>query len=136
MVLCEGRFGRGSPSYLDIEGGSQGSSHSFRRGYGFASKAPQLVDFDDMLMDRPSLFTRMAITTKTKPRELLVSEAVSSSPPTIGMALPTPSINPLLKRMASDAPTDSQPSKRAKKYSLVQKKRTQVLVRDSSGEGS
>ncbi|GAA0157435.1 hypothetical protein LIER_14703 [Lithospermum erythrorhizon] len=168
MVLCEGRYGRGSPSYLDIEGGSQGSSHSFRRGYGSggetkeyitprkktsylvihfamkpyelvniaASKAPQLVDFDDMLMERPFLFTRVAITPKTKPRESLIPEAVSSSPSATGVALPTPSINPLLKRMASDAPTTSQPSKRAKKSLLVQKKSIQVKARDSSGEGS
>ncbi|GAA0167648.1 hypothetical protein LIER_22531 [Lithospermum erythrorhizon] len=40
-----------------------------------ASFAPQLVDFDAMLMDRPSLFTRMSITTKTKPRESMVPEA-------------------------------------------------------------
>ncbi|GAA0145853.1 hypothetical protein LIER_36208 [Lithospermum erythrorhizon] len=84
-----------------------------------ASKAPQLVDFNDMLMDRPSVFTRMAITTKTKPRESLVLEAISSSPPATGVALTTLSINPLLKRMASDAPNASQPSKRAKKFSLV-----------------
>ncbi|GAA0168182.1 hypothetical protein LIER_22954 [Lithospermum erythrorhizon] len=88
-----------------------------------SSQAPQLVDFNDMLMDRPSLFTRVAITTKTKPRESLVPEAVSSSPLPSGATLPTPSINPLLKRMASDAPPATQHPKKAKKSSVVQKKK-------------
>ncbi|GAA0150598.1 hypothetical protein LIER_37139 [Lithospermum erythrorhizon] len=69
-----------------------------------SSQAPQLVDFNDLLMDLPSLFTRVAITTKMKPRESLVPKAVASSPLASGATLPTPSINPLLKRMASDAP--------------------------------
>ncbi|GAA0146292.1 hypothetical protein LIER_06284 [Lithospermum erythrorhizon] len=40
------------------------------------SQASQLVDFNVMLMDRPSLFTWVAITTKTKPCESLVHEAL------------------------------------------------------------
>ncbi|GAA0161911.1 hypothetical protein LIER_18118 [Lithospermum erythrorhizon] len=103
-----------------------------------SSQAPQLVDFNDMLMmDRPSLFTRVAITTQTKPRELLIPEAVASSPLASGVVLPTPSMNPRLKRMASDAPPTTQPLKKAKKSSEVQKKKkTQPIAHGSSDEGS
>ncbi|GAA0152848.1 hypothetical protein LIER_11223 [Lithospermum erythrorhizon] len=96
---------------------------------------PQLVDFDDMLMDRPSPFTRVAIVTKTKPRESLVLEATSTSPPPTNSA-PTPAINPLLKRMATVVPSASQPSKKAKKCGPPKKKATQVLARDTSAEAS
>ncbi|GAA0174432.1 hypothetical protein LIER_27822 [Lithospermum erythrorhizon] len=101
-----------------------------------AFREPQLVDFDDMLMDRPSIFTRMAITTKTKPRESLLNEVTFTYPPATSVVLPTPSINPLLKRMASDAPSASQPSKKAKKSSDPKQKTTQVSARDSSGDES
>ncbi|GAA0155546.1 hypothetical protein LIER_13250 [Lithospermum erythrorhizon] len=85
-----------------------------------SSQVPQLVDFNDMLMDRPSVFTLVAITTKMKPRESLVPEAVASSPLASGTSLPTPS-----------------PLKKAKKPSEAQKKKkSQPLTRDSSDEGS
>ncbi|GAA0169410.1 hypothetical protein LIER_40753 [Lithospermum erythrorhizon] len=74
---------------------------------------------------------------KTKPRESLVPEAVASSPLASGATLPTPSINPLVKRMASDGPPPTQPPKKAKTSSAVQKKKgSQLLARDSSPEGS
>ncbi|GAA0176380.1 hypothetical protein LIER_29385 [Lithospermum erythrorhizon] len=100
-----------------------------------ASIKPQLVDFDDMLMDHPSLFTRVAIITKTKPRESLIPEATSTSPSPTNRA-PTQTINPLLKRMATSVPSASQPSKKAKKSAPPKKKATQVLARDSFGEES
>ncbi|GAA0156183.1 hypothetical protein LIER_38229 [Lithospermum erythrorhizon] len=59
-----------------------------------ASAERQLVDFDDMLMDNPSLFTRLAIVTKTKSRDAMIHEATSTSPPPTNSA-PTPTINPL-----------------------------------------
>ncbi|GAA0165140.1 hypothetical protein LIER_20617 [Lithospermum erythrorhizon] len=86
------------------------------------STQPQLVSLDDMLMDRPSLFTPVAIITKTKPRESLLSEAVSSSPPPT-TTVPIPAINPFLKRMATAVPS-VPPPKKAKK------------ARDSSNEES
>ncbi|GAA0168603.1 hypothetical protein LIER_23280 [Lithospermum erythrorhizon] len=96
-----------------------------------ASTQPQLVTFDDMLMDRLSLFTRVAIVTKTKPCESLYSKAVSSSlPPTT--TVPIPAINPFMKRMETAAPS-VPPPKRAKKTIPSRKK---VLAWDSSSEES
>ncbi|GAA0159158.1 hypothetical protein LIER_38806 [Lithospermum erythrorhizon] len=69
-----------------------------------ASKEPQLVDFDDILMDHPSLSTRVPIVTKTKPRESMIPEATSTSPPPTSV-VHTPAINPLLKRMATAFPS-------------------------------
>ncbi|GAA0140976.1 hypothetical protein LIER_02224 [Lithospermum erythrorhizon] len=52
-------------------------------------RAPTVVDFDDLVSDRPTLFPRVAITTKTKPRTSMVPESFSpvllatdSHPPT------------------------------------------------------
>ncbi|GAA0152925.1 hypothetical protein LIER_11284 [Lithospermum erythrorhizon] len=87
-----------------------------------ASTKPQLVDFNVMMMDHPSLFTRVAITTKTKPSESMVPEATSTSPHLPSAIVPTPSINPMLKRM------------KAKKYFPSKKKTSQVLDRDSLEE--
>ncbi|GAA0159122.1 hypothetical protein LIER_15977 [Lithospermum erythrorhizon] len=98
-----------------------------------ASVEPQLVDFDDILVDRPSLVTCVAIATKTKPRESMVPEA-TSTPSTNNV--PILVINPLLKRMATAAPSASQPSKKAKKTAPPNKKATQVLARDSLDEES
>ncbi|GAA0175847.1 hypothetical protein LIER_28943 [Lithospermum erythrorhizon] len=92
-----------------------------------ASKEPQLVDFDDMLIDRPSLFTRVPIVTKNKTRESMIPEATSTSPPT--NIVPTPPINPLLKRMVTAAPTVPPPLKKAKKNAPPKKK---ILAHDSS----
>ncbi|GAA0176170.1 hypothetical protein LIER_29213 [Lithospermum erythrorhizon] len=96
-----------------------------------ASTQPQLVSFDNMLMDRPSLFTRVAIVTKTKPRESFLSKVVSSSPPPT-TTVPIPAINPFLKRMATAAPS-MPPPKKAKKAVPSKKK---VLARDTSSEES
>ncbi|GAA0168193.1 hypothetical protein LIER_22963 [Lithospermum erythrorhizon] len=94
---------------------------------------PQLVDFDVMLMDHSSLFTHVAITTKTKPHASMVLEDTSTGPPST--TLLTPSINPVLKRMATYAPSAaSQFSKKAKKSTHPKKKANQVLDRDSSEE--
>ncbi|GAA0170443.1 hypothetical protein LIER_40965 [Lithospermum erythrorhizon] len=83
------------------------------------------------------MFIWVAITTKAKPRESLVPEAVASSPFASGTSLPTPSVNPLLKRMASDALPTTQPMKKAKKPLEAQKKKkSQPLTRGSSDEGS
>ncbi|GAA0172206.1 hypothetical protein LIER_26073 [Lithospermum erythrorhizon] len=97
-----------------------------------ASKEPQLVDFDDMLMDRPSLFTRVPIVTKTKLRESMIPEAISTSPPT--NTIPAPTINPILKRKATVAPSAPPPLRKAKKNAPPPKKK--VLARDSLSEGS
>ncbi|GAA0167947.1 hypothetical protein LIER_22779 [Lithospermum erythrorhizon] len=64
------------------------------------STEPKLVDFDDMLIDHPSLFARVAIIMKTKPRESVVPESISTSPPSTNNVL-IPAIDPLLKRMAT-----------------------------------
>ncbi|GAA0170792.1 hypothetical protein LIER_24976 [Lithospermum erythrorhizon] len=93
-----------------------------------ASKEPQLVDFDDMLMDRPSLFARVPIITKTKPRESMIPEATSTSPPPTSV-VHTPTINPLLKRMETVAPSVPPPQKKTKRTAPQKKK---VLARDSS----
>ncbi|GAA0169010.1 hypothetical protein LIER_23582 [Lithospermum erythrorhizon] len=96
-----------------------------------SSQVPQLVDLDDMLMDFPSLFTCVAITTQIKPRESLVPGAAASFPITSGAALPNASVNPLLKRMASDVPLATQPLKKAKKSSGIQKKKkSHPIARD------
>ncbi|GAA0143362.1 hypothetical protein LIER_04062 [Lithospermum erythrorhizon] len=84
-----------------------------------------------MLMDRPCLFTRVAIVTKTKPRESLLSEAVLSSPPPT-TTVPIPAINPFLTRMATTTPSAS-PHKNAKNAISSRKK---VLAHDSSSEDS
>ncbi|GAA0185077.1 hypothetical protein LIER_32365 [Lithospermum erythrorhizon] len=44
--------------------------------------APADVDFDKMLSERPSLFPRVAITTKTKPRASMVLESAPAASPT------------------------------------------------------
>ncbi|GAA0170331.1 hypothetical protein LIER_24619 [Lithospermum erythrorhizon] len=94
-----------------------------------ASAEPKLVDFDDMLMDHPSLFTRVAIVPKAKPRKSMVPEATSTSPPpTVNVSIPT--INPLLKRMATASPSVLPPSKKAKKAAPSKK----ILTSDSSYE--
>ncbi|GAA0161414.1 hypothetical protein LIER_17738 [Lithospermum erythrorhizon] len=99
-----------------------------------SSREPQLVYFDAMLMDRPSLFTSVSITTKTKPRESTVPEVASTSP-SLSTVIPTPTIHPMLKRMAKDAPsTAAQPSKRDRKSASQGKKSTQVLARYSPQE--
>ncbi|GAA0186213.1 hypothetical protein LIER_33501 [Lithospermum erythrorhizon] len=88
---------------------------------------PAEIDFDEMLSERPSLFTRVAITTKTRPRESLAPESAPASIPTI--LIPS-----MLKRMATEIPSStSRPSKRTKTSSL-KKKVTQVLARDSKEE--
>ncbi|GAA0186519.1 hypothetical protein LIER_33807 [Lithospermum erythrorhizon] len=98
-----------------------------------ASAEPKLVDFNDMLMDRLSLFTRVAIVPKTKPRKSMVLEATSSSPPpTVNVHIPM--INPLLKRMAMTSPSVPPPSKKAKKAAPSKKKVSKILAHDSSYE--
>ncbi|GAA0164998.1 hypothetical protein LIER_20508 [Lithospermum erythrorhizon] len=107
-----------------------------------ASAQPKLVDFDDMLIDRPSLFTHVAIVPKTKPCKSMVPEANSSSPPpTVNVLIPTvnvliPTINPLLKKMAKASPSVPPPSKKAKKVAPSKKKPSKILARDSLDEES
>ncbi|GAA0154548.1 hypothetical protein LIER_12495 [Lithospermum erythrorhizon] len=75
-------------------------------------KAPAGFDFDEMLSEQPSLFPRVAITTKTKPRASMVAESTPASPPVAISAILIPS---MLKRLEKDVPAStSQPSKRAK----------------------
>ncbi|GAA0162188.1 hypothetical protein LIER_18334 [Lithospermum erythrorhizon] len=100
-----------------------------------ASTEPKLVDFDDMLMDSPSLFTRVAIVPKKKPRKCMIQEPSSISPPPTNN-VHIPAINPLLKRMATTSPSVPLPSKKAKKMAPSKKKASQVLARDSSDEES
>ncbi|GAA0165685.1 hypothetical protein LIER_21019 [Lithospermum erythrorhizon] len=44
-------------------------------------KEPTDVDFDEMMSKRPSLFPRVAITTKAKPRASMVPEPTPAAPP-------------------------------------------------------
>ncbi|GAA0141728.1 hypothetical protein LIER_35447 [Lithospermum erythrorhizon] len=90
-------------------------------------------DFDEMLSERPPLFTRMAITTKTKPRDSMVPESTSAAP-LPSTVIVAPVVNSILKRMVKDIhASTSRPSNRLKK-SLPKKKTTQVLARDSNEE--
>ncbi|GAA0153499.1 hypothetical protein LIER_11722 [Lithospermum erythrorhizon] len=64
--------------------------------YTDTEKAPADVDFDDMVSDRPPLFSRVAITTKTKPRASMVPESTSTTPLATG-SNPPPTTIPLVK---------------------------------------
>ncbi|GAA0143824.1 hypothetical protein LIER_04418 [Lithospermum erythrorhizon] len=104
-----------------------------------ASAEPKLVDFNDMLMDCPSFFTRVAIVPQTNPLKSMVPEATSSSPPPT-VNVPIPTIYPLLKRMAPflhpcphllKRPRRQPPSKRKRPKSWRGK-----AVRKNQGEAS
>ncbi|GAA0182964.1 hypothetical protein LIER_30468 [Lithospermum erythrorhizon] len=92
---------------------------------------PADVDFDDMVSDRPTLFTRVAITSKTKPMASMVPES-SSIPPSATSATPPTTLPPtsilyanvpsMLKRLAREPPTSgSQPVKRIKVLTYTKK---------------
>ncbi|GAA0173160.1 hypothetical protein LIER_26833 [Lithospermum erythrorhizon] len=49
---------------------------------------PNEIDFGEMLLERASIFTHVAITIKTKPRESMVPKSTFSAPPS--NVLPTP----------------------------------------------
>ncbi|GAA0140583.1 hypothetical protein LIER_01899 [Lithospermum erythrorhizon] len=95
---------------------------------------PADVDFDEMLSDRPSMFSCVDIATKMRPRESMVPESTSTVlPPT---SIPAVLILSMLKRMVKDIPTSTlRPSKRVK-TSAPKKKATQVLARDSGEEAT
>ncbi|GAA0159852.1 hypothetical protein LIER_38934 [Lithospermum erythrorhizon] len=84
-----------------------------------------------MLMDLPSLFSRVPIVTKTKPGESMIPKVTSISPPPTN-TIPTPTINPLPKRIATTT-LSAPPPKKAKKAAPSKRK---TLARGSSGEES
>ncbi|GAA0138950.1 hypothetical protein LIER_00596 [Lithospermum erythrorhizon] len=63
----------------------------------------------------------------TKPRESMVPEATSTSPP-LTNNVPIPAINPLLINMLTTSPSVPPPSKKTKKTAPSKKKVTQVLL--------
>ncbi|GAA0151220.1 hypothetical protein LIER_09988 [Lithospermum erythrorhizon] len=83
--------------------------------YNNVDRAPADVDFDDMVSDRPTLFSRVAITSKTKPRASVVPESTYVPPPTTGSTFPTTTHPPtniplakipsMLKRLAREPST-------------------------------
>ncbi|GAA0158498.1 hypothetical protein LIER_15506 [Lithospermum erythrorhizon] len=107
--------------------------------YTDTEKASADVDFDDMVSDRPSLFCRVAITTKTKPGASMVPESTSTTPQATGSnppqtTIPLAKIPSMLKRLAGEPPaSNSQPTKRAK-VPAPKKKTPQVSTRGSGEE--
>ncbi|GAA0175146.1 hypothetical protein LIER_28381 [Lithospermum erythrorhizon] len=112
--------------------------------YTNTKRAPADVDFDDMVSDRPSPFSRVAITTKMKPRASMVPKSTfatplasdSHHPPT---KVPVPKILSMLKRLAKETPTSSsKPTKRVKIQwgvsHLAQKKKVSWVSVQGSGE--
>ncbi|GAA0184021.1 hypothetical protein LIER_31335 [Lithospermum erythrorhizon] len=111
--------------------------------------APAVVDFDDMVSDRPTQFPRVAITTKTKSRASMVPQSFSTAPLATDSHPPAPmcpsaSTNPptiplakipsMLKRLAREPPpSGSQPVKRLK-VPASRKKVPQVPLQDSAEE--
>ncbi|GAA0138691.1 hypothetical protein LIER_00387 [Lithospermum erythrorhizon] len=93
---------------------------------------PGEVNFDGMVSDRPTLFTQVAITTKTKPRASMVPESSVPSilPPPF---IPLEAIPSILKRLAREPPAfGSQPVKRIKVpvYKRVSQVLPQALVKE------
>ncbi|GAA0175554.1 hypothetical protein LIER_28702 [Lithospermum erythrorhizon] len=57
---------------------------------------PAYVDFNDMLGERPSFFTRVKAKSKNKPKESMVPASFASTAP---LPAAVPAMNPLLKRV-------------------------------------
>ncbi|GAA0168203.1 hypothetical protein LIER_22971 [Lithospermum erythrorhizon] len=66
----------------------------------FASK-PNEIDFGEMLSERHSIFTRVAITSKIKPNESLIP-VLGSTPPLPTSTIPAHVVSSVLKRLASE----------------------------------
>ncbi|GAA0158682.1 hypothetical protein LIER_15640 [Lithospermum erythrorhizon] len=120
----------------------------------FNPKAPSdppswSVDFNDMVSDWPTLFPRVAITSKTKPRASMIPASSSTTPLASGPSPPAPANPPtttnspsiplakipsMLKRLAREPPpSGSQPIKQLK-VSAPKKKVPQAPPRDSTEE--
>ncbi|GAA0152423.1 hypothetical protein LIER_10907 [Lithospermum erythrorhizon] len=83
-----------------------------------------------MFSERPSMFPRVAMTTKRKPRASMVLDPTSAAP---HATIPAAKVLSMLKSPTKEIPAStSQPSIRAKKLAL-KKKTTQLLAQDWGG---
>ncbi|GAA0175489.1 hypothetical protein LIER_28654 [Lithospermum erythrorhizon] len=93
-----------------------------------------MVNFDEMLGERPSFFDRVKIKSNTKPKESMVAPDFARVAPLPSSSIAAPQVRPMLKRISSEIPTStSNPPKMAKK-DAPSKKTSKVFARDSGEE--
>ncbi|GAA0144229.1 hypothetical protein LIER_04729 [Lithospermum erythrorhizon] len=88
------------------------------------------VNFDVMLGERSSLFDRVKLKSKTKPRKSMVPANFQPAAPLPITSIPATKVNSMLKRIIENIPTStSNPSKKAKMATPKKKKKpSQVLA--------
>ncbi|GAA0151312.1 hypothetical protein LIER_10056 [Lithospermum erythrorhizon] len=86
---------------------------------------PEEVNFDVMFGERSSLFDRMKLKSKTKPRKSMVPANFQPAAPIHITSIPAPKVNSMLNRIVENIlASTSNPSKMAKMATLNKKKKS------------